>query len=304
MKEKEKENFSTFISYEQPKLLNSNCSFPSLGSQDQMMKCNIFPPYPKGEKDGKNQSSGFFIKNRNIFSFNINNIILNNNDLFEEKKNEEKKEKTKENKNEEIFNNIRINNNISSAEKFFNGYSYNLECSCFKNQCNNYLCDCRRLGQYCFNCKCINCINKPPKDLIFDKKEINYDELNFKKKKIICTCTKSGCKNKYCECLKNDLECNDLCRCINCANTKNPKNINPYIKRLKTCLTNTIKIVNNKISFDDRKIYNKKLLKKKRKKNKNDKEEKENEIINEELFDENGKIIFTHVKLSDIEQKN
>ena len=45
--------------------------------------------------------------------------------------------------------------------------------------------------------------------------------------------------------------------------------------------------------------------KKKTKKTKNVnkyKEEKENEIINEELFDENGKIIFTHVKLSDIDQ--
>ncbi len=83
--------------------------------------------------------------------------------------------------------------------------------------------------------KCKNCINKPPEDLIFDKKEIYY-----------------------------------------------------------------------KISFNDRKIYNKnKLLKKKRKKTKNVnkyKEEKENEIINEELFDKNGKITFTHVKLSDIDQ--
>lgn len=261
-----------------------------------MMKCtNIFPPYPKGEKNGKNQSSGLFIKNRNIISLNISNLILNQDDLFKEKNNEEKKEKTKENKNEEIINNIRINNNIPYTAKFLNGYNYNLKCTCFKTQCNNYDCDCYKWGQYCFICKCKNCINKPPKDLIFDKKE----------KKIICTCTKSGCKNKYCECLKNDLECNDLCRCINCSNTKNPKN-NPIIKKLKTCLTNTIKIVNNKISFDDRKIYNKnKLLKKKRKKTKNVnkyKEEKENEIINEELFDENGKIIFTHVKLSDIDQ--
>ena len=38
---------------------------------------------------------------------------------------------------------------------------------------------------------------------------------------IICTCTKSGCNKKYCECYKAGKKCNDKCRCLNCMNTSN-----------------------------------------------------------------------------------
>ena len=35
---------------------------------------------------------------------------------------------------------------------------------------------------------------------------------------IFCTCSKSGCNKKYCECYKEGLKCNIKCRCANCLN--------------------------------------------------------------------------------------
>ena len=42
---------------------------------------------------------------------------------------------------------------------------------------------------------------------------------NNSKELIFCTCSKSGCNKKYCECYKEGLKCNIKCRCINCLNT-------------------------------------------------------------------------------------
>jgi hypothetical protein len=39
------------------------------------------------------------------------------------------------------------------------------------------------------------------------------------KKKICCTCTKSQCLKKYCECFANDIPCQG-CECLNCLNTE------------------------------------------------------------------------------------
>lgn len=36
---------------------------------------------------------------------------------------------------------------------------------------------------------------------------------------ITCTCTKSNCNKKYCECYKSGKMCNANCRCLNCKNS-------------------------------------------------------------------------------------
>ena len=37
---------------------------------------------------------------------------------------------------------------------------------------------------------------------------------------VFCTCSKSGCNKKYCECFKEGLKCNIKCRCVNCLNSE------------------------------------------------------------------------------------
>ena len=266
------------------------------------------------------------MKKGNNFFFNINNIILNEEDSLKEINNEEKEKMERKNKNEN-FNNNDINsggNKNILKTKFFTDYNCSLKCSCFKTQCDKYYCECFRSRRYCINCNCRNCSNKPPKNWTSDKKNNINKELNIKDKKIFCTCSKSGCKYKYCECYKIGQECSDLCRCIKCENSKNPKiNNNGIIKLLKICLVNSIKIANNQIFQEEREINNKKqFINKKRKKpgikkgkkesqnddeeeniNKNGKKEKEkdNDNYTDDLFDKDGKMIFTHIKLSEIE---
>ena len=65
---------------------------------------------------------------------------------------------------------------------------------------------------------------------------------NDKIKKLFCTCSKSGCKLKYCECYKNGLECTDLCRCTKCENTKIPKEG----KKVKVIEDEPVKIIKDK----------------------------------------------------------
>ena len=80
---------------------------------------------------------------------------------------------------------------------------------------------------------------------------------NDKIKKLFCTCSKSGCKLKYCECYKNGLECTNLCRCTKCENTKIPKEKNNFI--LKMCYANSIYVIDNIL---EKKMKNVKILKK------------------------------------------
>ena len=33
-----------------------------------------------------------------------------------------------------------------------------------------------------------------------------------------CTCKKTGCSKKYCECYNAGIECTELCKCEDCTN--------------------------------------------------------------------------------------
>ncbi len=204
------------------------------------------------------------------------------------------------------------NENDKKTKKFFTDYNCDLKCSCFRTQCDKKYCECFNNGRYCINCNCVKCLNKPPKNSTCDvRPNLNNLEIN-KDKKIFCTCSKSGCKLKYCECYKNGIECTDLCRCTRCENTKIPKDKNVFI--LKICYANSIYVIDNILKEDLKRTHFKKcFLNKKRKKPdyNNDKGEKEdeNETKNKEdenttgkLFDKNGNMIFTHIKLSEIKK--
>lgn len=238
------------------------------------------------------------IENINIIGHKDNNIDINKDNI------DINQYINKEDINKDLNKNDEKKNTL--VTKFFTDNNTGLKCSCFKTQCDKYYCECFRSRRYCIKCNCKNCLNQPPKNSTTDIKEHNNTPLINKEKKIFCTCTKSGCKLKYCECFKLGLECTDSCRCVKCENQK-IKKYNLY----KISSANSIYIVNNEIFQDINGINNnKKLINKKRKKRENKISKNKDDINNKEiknkndngsLFDENGKMIFTHVSLSNFE---
>ena len=232
-------------------------------------------PHPKGRKliedfnkyfhnknieNQENTINNEHINNNNINSTNYN--ISNNNFSFlppiniNEKENENKKvseKKTEIIKTNKIIisdNNTNINHNM-----FFTDYGLGYKCNCQKTQCNKFYCQCFREKRYCFNCNCVGCNNQKPDYLSTNKQQGNEDIKEKKNITITCTCTKSGCNKNYCECFKNKVKCNNLCRCRNCENCKDG-NIEKYdnnngFKNYECCLANSVFIVKNKIIVED-----------------------------------------------------
>jgi hypothetical protein len=285
--------------------------------------CFLNEPYNKQEKQENNEyekdnQENIVEKtkeeNKNGFQ-NEDGIVHNENKMTFKEKYEIEKEK-KLDINAAVINNI--------GKKFFTNHNYGYKCSCSKTQCNRKYCECYNSGNYCVDCNCKNCTNKPPINT-YSNKRPNEIVAQMKKSKEICTCTKSGCNKNYCECFKNGNKCTSLCRCIGCENneenqkTKNVKNFN-----YECCSANSISIVKNKIftdnieikKFDDNdyfkfyEYYEKNinnLAKKKRKREEiknpdedNQKKNNDNEsnnYFNDSLFDRNGKVILRHINI-------
>jgi len=91
-------------------------------------------------------------------------------------------------------------------------------CSCNKTKCIKKYCECFANNKSCTNCLCSDCRNK---DIFCEKSEFNTEKQK-NKEIVVCTCSKSGCNKKYCECFKEGLKCNIKCRCINCLNMEEP----------------------------------------------------------------------------------
>ena len=96
-------------------------------------------------------------------------------------------------------------------------------CNCIKTKCMKKYCECFANNKFCKNCVCIDCKNKNEEILTDNKenkenKENNSLSINKDSKAIFCTCSKSGCNKKYCDCYKENKRCNIKCRCINCLN--------------------------------------------------------------------------------------
>ena len=90
-------------------------------------------------------------------------------------------------------------------------------CSCNKTKCIKKYCECFANNRLCKNCLCFDCRNK---ELFMGPNEF-YNK-NKNKEIVACTCSKSGCNKKYCECYKEGLKCNIKCRCINFLNIEEP----------------------------------------------------------------------------------
>jgi len=224
------------------------------------------------------------------------------------------------------------NNTNNSGTKFFTNHNYGYKCSCSKTQCNRKYCECFNSGNYCVDCNCKNCNNKPPVNTYTNKHP--SDELSKNKKnKIICTCTKSSCNKNYCECFKSGQKCSSLCRCISCENNDeitNNNNKNKNNDNLQCCLANSIFILKNNLIIEN--IKNQKNCEKFKtsldegvappvqgdyvalcKKRKREEKKCDNENFNgnkkinkntcevnlfkDSLFDNNGKVILRHLNL-------
>ena len=92
-------------------------------------------------------------------------------------------------------------------------------CSCNKTKCIKKYCECFANNRFCQNCLCLDCRNK---DIFMGAGAYNSEKRNKNKEIVVCTCSKSGCNKKYCECYKEGLKCNIKCRCINCLKVEEP----------------------------------------------------------------------------------
>ena len=155
--------------------------------------------------------------NNNMINQNSINIINNNIDYISTKTNVQSMPY--------INNNINIHMKPQTKNK----------CICSKTGCKKKYCACFSKGIFCDGCECKECKNRPPQDVNNNSKSYNnilkreniekgnyskteISNSNQKQQRVICNCTKSNCMKKYCECYKQNLNCNSLCRCIECRN--------------------------------------------------------------------------------------
>lgn len=213
-------------------------------------------PYPQ------NYNNRFYNNINNNIDNNQNNTINNNVDYI--------------NQNNKTGNRPYINNNLQSLNiNNTKALIPKVKCTCSKTGCKKKYCACFSNNKFCEGCDCKDCENKPPNEDIknnFDTnndngnvikqdniEKINYDKKeisNQKSQRVICNCTKSYCMKKYCECFKQSLNCNSLCRCIECKNKNYNNNCLDYINNtsnsnnfynyaLNNNINNNININNN-----------------------------------------------------------
>ena len=153
------------------------------------------------------------------------------------------KELTPSNNNK--LGNIVINSpfNENKRKKFFKSKKKKLfdkkeniekfSCNCTKTRCVKKYCECFANNRYCKDCNCVECLNK----YIYSNNYNNSSKDLSENEEVFCTCAKSNCTKKYCECYKSGKKCNDKCRCTNCLNNYpifNIKNKGNKIKVVKS----------------------------------------------------------------------
>ena len=120
-----------------------------------------------------------------------------------------------ENNNKYYFTSKKINEKSEETDKIY--------CNCTKTKCIKKYCECYASNKFCKDCNCVDCKNIPMKNNN-NKNLPNYPNVKeaLDIDKIICTCTKSNCTKKYCDCFKSGKKCSDKCKCINCYNSLSP----------------------------------------------------------------------------------
>ena len=117
-------------------------------------------------------------------------------------------------------------------------------CNCTKTKCMKKYCECFANKRFCKDCHCQDCMNRLP---LYNNSNNNMRYLTDTDL-IICTCTKSNCNKKYCECYKAGKKCNEKCRCLNCMNSNSSNSSTNIVNN-----NNIININENKENNNDKK---------------------------------------------------
>lgn len=91
-------------------------------------------------------------------------------------------------------------------------------CACKKIKCSKSYCECFAQGKLCTeDCMCLDCCNtSDKKDQIEEIRANKKNRNKYGGKR--CTCKKSNCQKKYCECFFSGVPCGKLCKCVGCQN--------------------------------------------------------------------------------------
>lgn len=234
------DNKSKYTKNEQLKKNNENINNYILqnNNEEKSFNNNLIKPIPINPKLIKNQKSNL----NTLRNSSISNINQNSNLPIMRPKNNHCSQISKDSLSEK---NKSKNSEIDEKENTFNNTKEILCCNCTKTKCIKKYCECFANNRYCKDCNCIDCLNKP----IYSSNNNNSSKDFSENEEIFCTCTKSNCNKKYCECYKSNKKCNDKCRCSNCLNSSYP------IFNIKNKDTNS-KENNSKENISDNDINN------------------------------------------------